>query len=145
MAEEQNVVASITLRHSYLKKLVFPKAVMQTLRHLLPATLQGESRHAGATLKSGNREFPVTFSLGRTQDRLVLLETGWKYVVDQLGLKEGDGVTISLDDRANSTYLIERPQAEEADVYQGGDEGEDAHATVVKFDLNKPPVESDEE
>ncbi|GKV31651.1 hypothetical protein SLEP1_g40323 [Rubroshorea leprosula] len=152
MTKGQNVVASITLRHSYLKKLVFPKAVMQTHRHLLPPTLQGHSQQAGATLKSGNQEFSVTFSLGRSNDRLVLLETGWKDVVDQLGLKEGDGVTISLDDRASSTYLIklietvlapvEGPQAEEGDIYQGGD---DAHAKVVKFDLNKLPEESDEE
>ncbi|GLU16287.1 hypothetical protein SLE2022_327260 [Rubroshorea leprosula] len=150
MAEGRNLVASMTLRPSYLKKLVFPKAVMESCRHLLPPTLQlGQSRQAGAKLKSGNREFSVTFSLGQTRDRLVLLETGWKDVVDQLGLEEGDRVTISLEYGASSTYLIELiervlapvegPQAEEAaDLYQGGeevhinlDQGGNTHATTA--------------
>ncbi|GKV09201.1 hypothetical protein SLEP1_g20742 [Rubroshorea leprosula] len=150
MAEGHNLVDSMKLCSSNLKKLAFPTAVMESRRHLLPPTLQlGQSRQAGATLKSGNREFSVTFSLGRTCDRLVLLETGWKDVVDQLALKEGDRVKISLGDRASSTYLIELlervlapdegPKAEEAaDVHQGGeevhinlDQGGNAHATTA--------------
>ncbi|GLU11668.1 hypothetical protein SLE2022_284010 [Rubroshorea leprosula] len=128
------MVASTTLRRSYLKKLVFPKAVMQTRRHLLPATLWGQTGKAHAMLKGGNREtLPVTFSLGRNHDRLVLLESGWKNVVKKLGLNEGDKVIISLDDRASSTYSIFSPSL------QSGHE-----SVIMKFDLNKPPEESDE-
>ncbi|GLU11665.1 hypothetical protein SLE2022_283980 [Rubroshorea leprosula] len=134
MAEGDTVLASITLRRSYLEKLVFPKAAMQTRRHLLPATLWGETGKAHAILKGGNREpLPVTFSLGRERDRLVLLGSGWKKVVKKLGLKEGDKVIISLDDRASSTYSIFSPNL------QSG------HKSVIKkFDLNKSPKASDE-
>ncbi|GLU11679.1 hypothetical protein SLE2022_284110 [Rubroshorea leprosula] len=134
MAEADAVLASITVSHSYLKKLVFPKAVMQTRRHLLPATLWGQTGKADAILKGGNREpLPVTFSLGRKRDRLVLLGSGWKKVVKKLDLKEGDKVIISLDDRASSTYSIFSPNL------QSG------HKSVIKkFDLNKSPEASDE-
>ncbi|GLU11681.1 hypothetical protein SLE2022_284130 [Rubroshorea leprosula] len=135
MAEGDTVVASMTLRRSCLKKLFSPKAVMQTLRHLLPATLPGQTRQAHAILKGGNREpLTVTFSLGRNHDRLVLLETGWKNVAKKLGLKEGDKVTISLDDRASSTYSIISTSL------QSGHK-----PIIMKFDLNKPPEESDAE
>ncbi|GLU11672.1 hypothetical protein SLE2022_284050 [Rubroshorea leprosula] len=130
-----HVVASITLRPSYLKKLVFPKAAMQTRRHLLPATLWGQTGQAHAILKGGNREpLAVTFSLGRNHDRLVLLESGWKNVVKKLGLKEGDKVIISLDDRASSTYSIFSPSLQSGYT-----------SVIVRFDLNKPPKESGEE
>ncbi|GKV09204.1 hypothetical protein SLEP1_g20744 [Rubroshorea leprosula] len=184
MAEGHNqkqVVASIIIRRSYLQKLIFPTAVIQTHRHLLPQTLF-ENRRAAAILKSDrNHRFHVTFSLGRNHERLVLLETGWRDVVHDLGLVEHDEVAISLEDEASSTYTIgvvnrvlapvEGPQAEEADIYQGGDEINldqegDTHATaaaastsapsssrpqgeansaILKIDLNKLPEESDEE
>ncbi|GLU11670.1 hypothetical protein SLE2022_284030 [Rubroshorea leprosula] len=134
MAEGDTVLASITLRRSYLEKLVFPKAAMQTRRHLLPATLWGQTGQAHAILKGGNREpLPTTFSLGRKRDRLVFLGSGWKKVVKKLDLKEGDKVIISLDDRASSTYSIFSPNL------QSG------HKSVIKkFDLNKSPEASDE-
>ncbi|GKV01042.1 hypothetical protein SLEP1_g13640 [Rubroshorea leprosula] len=136
MAEGDTIVASIILRRSYLKKLVFPKAVMQTRRHLLPGTLWGQTGKAYAILKGGNREtLPVTFSLGRKRDRLVLLGSGWKKVVKKLGLKEGEKVIISLDDRASSTYSICSSSLQS---------GHKPHV-IMKFDLNKPPEESDEE
>ncbi|GLU11677.1 hypothetical protein SLE2022_284090 [Rubroshorea leprosula] len=135
MAKGDTVVASLTLRRSYLKKLAFPKAVIQTRAHLLPATLGGQTRQAHAILKGGNREpLPVTFSLGRNHDRLVLLESGWKNVVKKLGLKEGNKVIISLDDRASSTYSIFSPSL------QSGHK-----SVIMKFDLNEPPEELDEE
>ncbi|GKV50627.1 hypothetical protein SLEP1_g57327 [Rubroshorea leprosula] len=134
MAEADTVLASITVRRSYLKKLVFPKAAMQIRRHLLPAILWGQTGQAHAILKGGNREpLPVTFSLGRKRDRLVLLGSGWKKVVQKLGLKEGDKVIISLDDRASSTYSIFSPSL------QSGHK-----SVIMKFDLNKSPEASDE-
>ncbi|GLU11667.1 hypothetical protein SLE2022_284000 [Rubroshorea leprosula] len=134
MAEADTVLASITLPRSYLEKLVFPKAVMHTRCHLLPETLWGETGKAHAMLRGGNcKPLPVTFSLGRKRDRLVLLGSGWKKVVQKLGLKEGDKVIISLDDRASSPYSIFSPSL------QSG------HKSVIKkFDLNKSPEASDE-
>ncbi|GKV50620.1 hypothetical protein SLEP1_g57320 [Rubroshorea leprosula] len=108
---------------------------MQTRRHLLPGTLWGQTGKAHAILRGGNREtLPVTFSLGRKRDRLVLLGSGWKKVVKKLDLKEGDKVIISLDERASSTYSIFSPNL------QSGHK-----SVIMKFDLNKPPEESDEE
>ncbi|GLU11671.1 hypothetical protein SLE2022_284040 [Rubroshorea leprosula] len=117
MAEADTVLASITVRRSYLEKLVFPKAVMQRRHDLLPATLWGQTGKADAILKGGNREpLPVTFSLGRKRDRLVFLGSGWKKVVKKLDLKEGDKVIISLDDRASSTYSIYSRPACKVDI-----------------------------
>ncbi|GLU11666.1 hypothetical protein SLE2022_283990 [Rubroshorea leprosula] len=129
MAEGDTEVASITLSSSYLKKLVFPKSVIQTRAHLLPATLGGQTRRANAILKGGNGEpLPITFSLGQNHVRLVLLESGWKNAVKKLGLKKGNKVIISLEDRASFTYSIFSPSLQRK-----------------QFDLNKTPVESDVE
>ncbi|GKV51436.1 hypothetical protein SLEP1_g58094 [Rubroshorea leprosula] len=105
-------------------KLTLPQAVVEQMPVLFPPTLQID-RRAELTMfnfRGPNvAEFVVTASLqkqGQDGVRVVLLESGWKPVVRELGLREGDTVRILLLDNTAWTYSI---------------------AVERAFDLNEPP------
>ncbi|GKV51435.1 hypothetical protein SLEP1_g58093 [Rubroshorea leprosula] len=118
-------------------KLTLPQAVFGQMPVLFPPTLQ-IARRAELTMFNFQgpnvAKFVVTASLqrqGENGERVVLLESGWKPVVRELGLRKGDTVRIRLLDNMAWTYSIEVERA----AYQPNQP-----AVRMAFDLNELPA-----
>ncbi|GLU13123.1 hypothetical protein SLE2022_297690 [Rubroshorea leprosula] len=101
-------------------KLTFPRHVVGKIPVLFPPELQNTKRAKLNLRFEGPNvvEFVVTASLhkqGQNGVRVVLVESGWKPVVRELGLRKGDTVSIFLLDNRFWTYSIEVERAPEAD------------------------------
>ncbi|GLU14279.1 hypothetical protein SLE2022_308590 [Rubroshorea leprosula] len=131
-------------------KLTLPRDVVGKIPVLFPPELQNAGRaelimfFEGPNM--GSPLFVVTASVQKQGDngvRVVLLESGWKPVVRELGLRKGDTVSIFLLDNMAWTYSIEVERAPEADRIDVDAMDEDAvleGAPVrMEFDLNEPP------
>ncbi|GKV09895.1 hypothetical protein SLEP1_g21327 [Rubroshorea leprosula] len=131
-------------------KLTLPQHVVRMIPVLFPSELQ-IARRAELTMFNFEgpnvAEFVVTASLqrqGENGERVVLLESGWKPVVRELGLTEGDTVSIYLLDNMAWIYSIEVqrvpvPEADRIDVNAMDEDVVLEGAPVrMEFDLNEP-------
>ncbi|GLU14280.1 hypothetical protein SLE2022_308600 [Rubroshorea leprosula] len=139
MAEEKAEVLSQTLSESSLKKLTLQRDVLQNKIDLFPPELKEKGRADLMFLKDGNEEIlaVVTVSLQSvlTAPRLVFLQRGWKTIVEELGLRKGDKLSIFLVDRRVWAYSIQVEKAptteREAQANFGGHVAETHEASVT--------------
>ncbi|GKV09908.1 hypothetical protein SLEP1_g21341 [Rubroshorea leprosula] len=100
-------------------KLTIPQDVERKIPQLFPPELKWGKRAKLNMFLDPNdgRPFEVTASLqklsrnGKNGMRVVFLESGWKPVVRELNLKEGDKVSIFLLNKMEWTYSIEVERA----------------------------------
>ncbi|GKV23406.1 hypothetical protein SLEP1_g33141 [Rubroshorea leprosula] len=128
-------------------KLTFPRDVVGKIPVLFPPELQNTGRAKLNIFFEGPNvvEFVVTASLqkqGQNGVRVVLLESGWKPLVRELGLRKADTVSFFLLDNMIWTYSIEVERAPEADRVDVNAMDEDVVLEGVPvrmdFDLNEP-------
>ncbi|GKV09899.1 hypothetical protein SLEP1_g21333 [Rubroshorea leprosula] len=124
-------------------KLTFPKHVVGKIGMLFHPKLQNERKAELKVFlevpKEGSRPFEVTASLQKegNGDRVVLLASGWKPIVRELQLKEGDTVSIFLLNNTEWTYLMAVTRAPEAKRVDEDVVPEEAPIRM-EFDLNQP-------
>ncbi|GLU14278.1 hypothetical protein SLE2022_308580 [Rubroshorea leprosula] len=156
MAEEKVKVSSQTLSGSSLEKLTLPQDVLQNKIHLLPPELSENGRAVLKFKKDGKILCEVTIAR-HAGPRLVLLPGRWKTIVEELGLKTGDKLSIFLVYGAERTYSIEveksptaESQADTAGLVVPADcavkmkeETSNRSALRPSLELNKPPVDTE--